>query len=129
MSEHHPEDPRLNPVHFPPARHFCVRIKPGALAVVLAVAVAAFVAALAHYLVAGLPAAPDAGVPPSHEAFGPPGFPAWLRLAHYVNLLFLVLLARSGVSILMDHPRLYWNDHSTPGSDWLRFTPTDVPTD
>ncbi|MFM7152138.1 MAG: molybdopterin-dependent oxidoreductase, partial [Gemmataceae bacterium] len=29
----------------------------------------------------------------------------------------------------MDHPRLYWNDHCTPGSDWLRFTPLSVPTD
>ncbi len=46
----------------------------------------------------------------------PFGFPAWLRVTHYVNLLFLTLLIRSGLQILMDHPRLYWNVHSTPGT-------------
>ena len=59
----------------------------------------------------------------------PHGFPAWLRITHYVNLLFLVLLIRSGVQILMDHPRLYWNVHCTPGTEWLRLTPVEVPKD
>ncbi len=27
----------------------------------------------------------------------------------------------------MDHPRLYWNNDCTPGTEWLRFTPIDVP--
>jgi hypothetical protein len=43
--------------------------------------------------------------------------------------MFLVLLVRSGLQILMDHPRLYWNVHSTPGTEWLRFRPIDVPKD
>ena len=55
------------------------------------------------------------------------GFPAWLRVTHYVNFLFLVLLIRSGLQILMDHPRLYWNVHCTPGTEWLRLTPVEVP--
>jgi methionine sulfoxide reductase catalytic subunit len=42
-------------------------------------------------------------------------FPAWLRLSHYLNLLFIVLLIRSGIEILASHPRLYWNDGCTPG--------------
>jgi DMSO/TMAO reductase YedYZ molybdopterin-dependent catalytic subunit/thiosulfate reductase cytochrome b subunit len=29
----------------------------------------------------------------------------------------------------MDHPRLYWNIHCTPGTDWVRFTPVEVPRD
>lgn len=29
----------------------------------------------------------------------------------------------------MDHPRLYWNDNCTPGTEWIRFTPLEVPTD
>jgi thiosulfate reductase cytochrome b subunit len=29
----------------------------------------------------------------------------------------------------MDHPRLYWNVHCTPGSEWLRLTPVEVPRD
>jgi Ni,Fe-hydrogenase I cytochrome b subunit len=45
------------------------------------------------------------------------GFPAWLRIAHYVNFLFIVLLIRSGLSILVDHPRLYGNIHCTPGTE------------
>lgn len=59
----------------------------------------------------------------------PRGFPDWLRITHYVNFLFLVLLIRSGLQILMDHPRLYWNHHCTPGTEWLRLTPVKVPTD
>jgi thiosulfate reductase cytochrome b subunit len=27
----------------------------------------------------------------------------------------------------MDHPRLYWNVHCTPGTEWLRLTPIEVP--
>jgi sulfoxide reductase catalytic subunit YedY len=57
------------------------------------------------------------------------GFPVWIRWTHFANLFFLFLLMRSGISILMDHPRLYWNNDCTPGSEWLRFTPLDVPTD
>jgi sulfoxide reductase catalytic subunit YedY len=48
---------------------------------------------------------------------------------HYVNFLFLVLLIRSGLQILADHPRLYWNVHCTPGTEWLRLTPIEVPQD
>jgi DMSO/TMAO reductase YedYZ molybdopterin-dependent catalytic subunit/thiosulfate reductase cytochrome b subunit len=59
----------------------------------------------------------------------PQGFPPWLRVTHYVNLLFLVLLVRSGLQILMDHPRLYWNVHCTPDTEWLRLTPIKVPKD
>lgn len=40
-----------------------------------------------------------------------------------------MLLVRSGLSILMDHPRLYFTDHCTPGSEWIRLTPIKVPRD
>jgi DMSO/TMAO reductase YedYZ molybdopterin-dependent catalytic subunit/thiosulfate reductase cytochrome b subunit len=60
----------------------------------------------------------------------PIGFPGWVRLAHYANLLLIVLLARSGLQILFDHPRLYWNVHSTPGTEWAWFTPyRELPRD
>ncbi|MDQ2774117.1 MAG: molybdopterin-dependent oxidoreductase [Acidobacteriota bacterium] len=58
---------------------------------------------------------------------GPHGFPFWIRWSHFSNLFFLFMLIRSGLSILMDHPRLYWNDHCTPGTEWMRFTPLEVP--
>ena len=60
---------------------------------------------------------------------GPHGFPFWVRWSHFSNLFFLFMLIRSGLSILMDHPRLYWNDHCTPGTEWIRFTPLQVPKD
>jgi sulfoxide reductase catalytic subunit YedY len=57
------------------------------------------------------------------------GFPLWLRITHYINFLFLTLLVRSGIQILSDHPRLYWNKHCTPGSEWLKFTRKVFPKD
>jgi hypothetical protein len=60
---------------------------------------------------------------------GPHGFPVWIRWSHFFNLIFLFMLIRSGLSILMDHPRLYLNDDCTPGTEWIRFTPLTMPKD
>lgn len=49
------------------------------------------------------------------------GFPLWVRLAHVFNLFLMVFIVRSGIQILADHPRLYWNKHCTPGTEWFRF--------
>ena len=48
-------------------------------------------------------------------------FPLWLRINHVINLFCMFLLMRSGVQILADHPKLYWNDGTTPGSEWAHF--------
>ena len=32
-----------------------------------------------------------------------------------------------GLQNLADYPRLYWNVHCTPGTEWLRLTPVEVP--
>ncbi len=56
-------------------------------------------------------------------------FTHWLSINHFFNFLFISLLVRSGLQILSDHPRLYWNDHCTRGSEWIRFTKVKVPTD
>jgi len=56
-------------------------------------------------------------------------FPLWLRLTHYINLLFIGLVIRAGLQIAGAHPRLYWNDNCTPGSAWLKFTKKKIPTD
>jgi hypothetical protein len=64
----------------------------------------------------GLPPVPFSLALTADTATRPDGFPAWLRIAHYINLLFLVLLIRSGLQILMDHPRLYGNVHCACGS-------------
>jgi methionine sulfoxide reductase catalytic subunit len=56
-------------------------------------------------------------------------FPLWIRLTHVLNVLFLTLLARSGIELLGAHPKLYWNDDCRPGSEWLRFTRKRMPAD
>ncbi len=85
-------------------------------------------AAWLQYLLTGLPADPAFAIPATTSA-DPVGFPMWLNLSHWVNFFFLVLIIRSGLSILVDHPRLYWNNGCTPGTDWIRFTPLKKPKD
>jgi methionine sulfoxide reductase catalytic subunit len=57
------------------------------------------------------------------------GFPIWLRITHYINLLFIGLLMRSGIQILAAHPRLYWSDSCDPKKEWLKVTKNKVPGD
>ncbi len=116
-------------VHYPPDRRFRVWIRPSILAGV-AIAIAALVAAAwIEVAVAGMPLIP--GVPQAYPSgfAAPHGFPVWVRYCHFFNFLFVALLVRSGLSILMDHPRLYFNDGCTPNSEWLRVTPLKVPSD
>lgn len=54
-------------------------------------------------------------------------FPGWLRLTHFINLLFLGLLIRSGIQIVAAHPRLYWRDSCNPDMAWLTLTRKNVP--
>lgn len=56
-------------------------------------------------------------------------YPAWLRVDHWLNVLFLTLLLRSGIEILSTHPKLYWREDSKPGTEWARFTTKKMPTD
>jgi methionine sulfoxide reductase catalytic subunit len=56
-------------------------------------------------------------------------FPYWLRFAHFINLIFLTLLIRSGIEILSAFPKLYWHDHATPGTEWIKFTKRKLPKD
>ncbi|MBU6214593.1 molybdopterin-dependent oxidoreductase [Patescibacteria group bacterium] len=57
------------------------------------------------------------------------GFPLWLRIGHYLNIIFMTLLMRSGMQILADHPMLYWNDDCAPGSEWIKFGKKVMPKD
>lgn len=54
-------------------------------------------------------------------------FPLWLRAAHFLNIVFGTLILRSGIEILSAHPKLYWNDHAQPRSEWLTFTRKKMP--
>ena len=124
-----PFDDAHRTVHYPNDRRFRVWVKPSILAGMLVLALMPVVLAWVQNAVFGLPYI--ASSPASHEgaASGPHGFPFWIRWSHFFNMIFLFMLIRSGLSILVDHPRLYLNDHCTPGSEWIRFTPLRVPTD
>lgn len=87
------------------------------------------VAAYIQWLTVGRPAIPVYPAVTPQTVPQPQGFPAWICWTHYLSFLFLILLIRSGLQILMDHPRLYWNVRCTPGSEWIRFTSVEVPCD
>ena len=110
-------------VHYPPDRRFRIWIRPSFLIAAAVLVLLPVLAAWIEVLVIGLPSIP--AIPPE----GPHGFPVWVRYCHFFNFLFLTMLIRSGLSILMDHPRLYFNEDCTPGSEWIRLTPIQVPTD
>ncbi|MGH7688312.1 MAG: cytochrome b/b6 domain-containing protein, partial [Gemmatimonadaceae bacterium] len=113
-------------VHVPVDRRFRIWIRPSLLVGIGAIVVAVLAASWIQFALSGLPVIPPA-VP--IDAAAPHGFPIWVRYCHFFNLLFVTLLIRSGLSILFDHPRLYFNDDCTPGSEWIRFTPLKVPRD
>jgi thiosulfate reductase cytochrome b subunit len=103
-----------------------MRIRPQIVVLVLSPLALMIATAYLHWGLFGLPPIPESPPLP----FAPDdAFPAWMRITHYINLFFMLLIIRSGLQILMDHPRLYWNVHCTPGSEWLRLTPVEVPRD
>ena len=63
------------------------------------------------------------GTASGSQALQHTGVPWWVNLQHFVNLLFMVFIIRSGWQILVDHPRLYWTRHSRPGNEWMRLRP------
>ncbi|WP_111719267.1 molybdopterin-dependent oxidoreductase [Homoserinimonas sp. OAct 916] len=52
----------------------------------------------------------------------PEFFPWWVAVTHFLNIFFLLLLARSGLEVLSAFPKLYWYDNCPPGREWLRFS-------
>lgn len=115
-------------VHFPKDRRTFISVKPY-MVVIIGISIFSLLGvAWLQYLVSGLPADPSLSFA-SETTSDPSGFPVWVNLSHWVNFFFLVLIIRSGLSILVDHPRLYWNNGCTPGSEWIRFTPLKVSED
>ena len=116
-------------VYYPADRRFRIWIRPSALAVLAVLILVPLIVAWLQNAFWGLPYIASNTAAASGTASGPHGFPVWVRWCHFFNLFFLFLLIRSGLSILMDHPRLYFNDGCTPGTEWIRFTPLRVPRD
>ncbi|WKD59297.1 molybdopterin-dependent oxidoreductase [Corynebacterium caspium] len=49
-------------------------------------------------------------------------FPVWLRIEHFVNILFVTLFIRSGIEILGTFPKLHRSIHTPLGRQWAQFT-------
>ncbi|MBZ5667850.1 MAG: molybdopterin-dependent oxidoreductase [Acidobacteriia bacterium] len=116
-------------VHYPNDRRFRIWIRPSVLIIACGALILPIVAAWVEISISGLPyiqAIPQ--IYPNNFA-GPHGFPVWVRYCHFFNFVFVTMLIRSGLSILVDHPRLYFNNGCTPGSEWIKFTPIPVPRD
>jgi hypothetical protein len=116
-------------VHYPEDRRFWIWVRPSILTGIAIVVLSAGLASWVELFIAGLPNVPPVPQVYPNNFAGPHGFPLWMRYCHFFNFLFVMMLIRSGLSILMDHPRLYFNDDCTPGSEWIRFTPLKVPRD
>ncbi|MGH9984209.1 MAG: molybdopterin-dependent oxidoreductase [Nitrososphaeraceae archaeon] len=56
-------------------------------------------------------------------------FPFWIRFAHFINVIFITLVIRSGIEILSALPKLYWNIDARPGTEWIKFTRKKTPKD
>jgi hypothetical protein len=46
--------------------------------------------------------------------------PVWAAATHFLNILLLTLLARSGIEVLRALPKLYLSDHCRPGREACR---------
>jgi len=116
-------------IYYPADRRFRIWIKPSFAMGAICLALIPLVLAWGQAAFFGLPYLPPVPVFDAATFAGIHGFPWWLRWAHFFNFVFLMMLVRSGLSILADHPRLYFNNGCTPGTEWIRFTPLKVPKD
>jgi sulfoxide reductase catalytic subunit YedY len=115
-------------VHYPEDRRFFVKLNPTVIWLITLLLAVVVGLAWFQYLFFGLSVTSSLD-DASAQSVQVSGFPWWMILCHWVNFFFLIILIRSGLSILFDHPRLYLNKGCKPGSEWLKFTPIDVPTD
>ncbi len=51
-----------------------------------------------------------------------PEFPLFVIITHWLNVLLLLLMARSGLEVLSAFPKLYWRADCPPGREWARFS-------
>lgn len=54
-------------------------------------------------------------------------FPWWLRVEHFLNIIFVTFFIRSGIEILGTYPRLHRNVHNIAGKQWAEFTVKSKP--
>lgn len=56
-------------------------------------------------------------------------FPLWVQVTHWINVVLMLFLIRSGIQILSDHPKLYQNDDALDGTEWIKFGKKVMPKD
>lgn len=49
-------------------------------------------------------------------------FPWWLRVEHFLNIIFVTFFIRSGIEVLGTFPRLHTDVHTPAGKQWAEFT-------
>ncbi len=115
-------------VHYPEDRRLFIRTKRYTITAVVILLIVPIAIAWFQYLFFGILNDPSLTFPADGKTIVK-GFPIFVILSHWINFFLLILLIRSGLSILFDHPRLYFNKDCQPGSEWLNFTPIDIPKD
>ena len=121
--------PEEKAMQYPDDRRFYLGIKPYMLLIIGMILFGSIIIAWIQNIFFGLPPDPSLAFSPVESASEPSGFPMWINISHWVNFFFLILIIRSGLSILADHPRLYWNHGCDPETNWIKFTPKKVPRD
>jgi hypothetical protein len=91
-------------VHYPQDRRFRIWVRPSILIGIAAAIALLLFAAWIEFGLVGLPYVPPIPQVYPNNFAGPHGFPLWVRYCHFFNFLFVMMLIRSGLSILMDHP-------------------------
>lgn len=59
----------------------------------------------------------------------PEFFPWWVVITHFLNILWMLMLFRSGFEVLSAFPKLYWHDDCPPGRQWLRLSKKNFSAD
>ena len=90
-------DPLRNHLVYPADRRMWLHIRRPYLLVAVAAALLPVAAAWIYYFVFGLPVLAPSPRHVQASIDNPIGFPAWLRLTHFVNLSLMLLLVRSGL--------------------------------
>lgn len=114
-------------VHYPHDRRFRIWIRPSILIGIVVAVFSMIVAAWVEVAVAGLPRVPPVPEIYPNNFAGPQGFLVWVHYCNFFIFPFVMVLIRSWLSIQMDHPRVYFNDGCTPGTELIRFTRSKAP--
>ena len=124
-----PFDDAHRAVHYPKDRRFRIWIRPSIVILLIVLALVPFVLAWVQHAFFGLPYIAPSPASLIGAPSGPHGFPVWIRWSHFFNLFFLVYADPQRPFDSDGPPAAISNDHCTPGTEWIRFTPLTVPKD